>query len=93
METKTILITGGSGFIGTTLTRLLLDKGYGVVVVDILKPNIRDENFSFIPLDITKEKLPSDLDGKIHGVIHLAGKNIFGRWTASYKKEIYENRH
>jgi len=32
---KTILVTGGSGFIGTKLTQSLLDKGYTVVVADL----------------------------------------------------------
>lgn len=31
-----VLVTGGGGYIGSTLVRLLLDKGYGVVVLDRL---------------------------------------------------------
>ena len=31
-----ILITGGAGYIGTTLTPLLLDMGYNVTTIDNL---------------------------------------------------------
>lgn len=34
MKTKTVLVTGGSGFIGSHLVKFLLDKGYHVISVD-----------------------------------------------------------
>ncbi len=89
---KTILITGGSGFIGTKLTQTLLEKGYSVVVADLGKPKIAHNNLSYIKLDMSKDALPSDYDGKIHGIIHLAGKNIFGRWTQKFQREVYNSR-
>ena len=36
---KKILITGGTGFIGSHLTELLLEKGYNVVVFDRYNSN------------------------------------------------------
>jgi uncharacterized protein (TIGR01777 family) len=89
---KTILVTGGSGFIGTKLTQALLDKGYAVVIADLGKPRIKHNNLSFIKLDVSQDTLPSAYDGKIQGIIHLAGKNIFGRWTESFKKGVYDSR-
>ena len=31
---KKLLVTGGAGFIGSALTRRLLDEGHSVVVID-----------------------------------------------------------
>jgi len=61
---KTILITGGAGFIGSHLTRLFVTKypNYNVVNVDALTyagnlANLSDienaENYTFIKGDIT----------------------------------------
>ena len=41
---KRILITGGSGFIGSNLSLKLLDKGYDVTVIDNLSPQIHGDN-------------------------------------------------
>lgn len=89
---KTVLITGGAGFIGTHITRELLKKGYSVIIVDKNSPKIRDNNFTFIKCELSKESLPSKYDGLIFAVVHLAGKNIFGRWSSGFKKELYDSR-
>ena len=41
---KTVLLVGGSGFIGLHLTKLFLDKGYKVVIVSTSKPKLDHEN-------------------------------------------------
>lgn len=41
---KTILITGGAGFIGSNLALKLINKGYTVTVLDNLSPQIHGEN-------------------------------------------------
>lgn len=40
---KKILITGGAGFIGSNLALKLLEKGYDVVVLDNLSPQIHGD--------------------------------------------------
>ena len=92
-ETKrTVLITGGSGFIGTNLTHELLKKGYSVIIVDKSAPKITDSNLTFIKCELTKESLPTKYDGLLFAVVHLAGKNIFGRWSNSFKNDLHDSR-
>ena len=42
MTEKTVLVTGGAGFIGYHLTKKLLNDGYRIVSVD----NMNDSNFA-----------------------------------------------
>ena len=39
-----VLITGGAGFIGSTIALKLIPKGYNVTVLDNLSPQIHGEN-------------------------------------------------
>ena len=81
-----ILITGGSGLIGTSLTNLLLDNGHKVRILtrdkDVKPP------FYEWSSDKVDEKAFKDLDG----IIHLAGSPINNRWTAKEKKIILSSR-
>jgi dTDP-L-rhamnose 4-epimerase len=44
MKYKSILITGGAGFIGSNLSLKLIEKGYIITVLDNLSPQIHGEN-------------------------------------------------
>ena len=80
MKQKSIFITGGAGYIGTTLIPLLLKQGYYVTVYDSLMfnngdkllPYITDINFRFVAGDVRDlDKLTQHIKG--HDiVIHLA---------------------
>lgn len=67
MKNKTILITGGAGFIGTNLTKELISRGNKVISLDIRKPQFGKPIVSNI-ID------PSWIDkvGKVDYVFHLA---------------------
>lgn len=72
---KTVLITGGAGFIGSHLCTFLLDKGFKVICMDNLvtgnKKNIQhlqdNPNFKFNNHDVSKHiSIEEDLDFILH---------------------------
>ena len=77
---KKIFITGGAGYIGTTLIPILLKEGFKVTVYDSLifdngdklLPYISNENFNFIKGDIRDEELLKNSLIGYDVVIHLA---------------------
>ena len=87
-----IVITGGSGFIGTQLSKKLVSTGHRVVVVDITPPKFTHEQLFFIKCDITSGPLPYGILEKVDAIINLAGKTIFGKWTKVLKEEIEHSR-
>lgn len=88
---STILITGGSGLIGSALTKALLAQGHAV---RHLSRAPRDRNgvraFAWDPQRGTLDK--SALEGVDH-VVHLAGENIITkRWSPERLKRCQESR-
>lgn len=74
---KTVLVTGGAGFIGSNMTDALLDNGYKVIVIDNLSTGLKENINSkvlFIKGDVRN---PKDLDkvfkNKIDAIFHIAG--------------------
>ena len=66
-----ILVTGGSGFIGSHVVDKLIDAGHSVRVLDVKKPAHRDD-IEYIKGDITSEKdIQKSLAG-INTVCHVA---------------------
>ena len=95
---KKILITGGAGYVGTTLIPLLLKKGYEVTVIDSLIfnngdrliPFMSNEKFSFVKGDVRDLKLLSGLVGGKDVVIHLAAYVGFPLCRLKGEKESYD---
>jgi len=89
---RNILVTGGAGFIGSHLVRLLLNKypEYHIVNMDVLTyagnlENLKDidhkENYSFVKCNICDFKKVKQVfrDYKIDSVIHLAAESHVDR--------------
>ena len=99
---KTILVTGGAGFIGSHTCVELLDAGYEVVVVDNLcnsskeslkrVEKITGKEVKFYETDINdRDGMQKVFDeNKIDSVIHFAGLKAVGESVAK-PWEYYEN--
>lgn len=92
MHMKKIIITGGSGFIGTLLTQELLRRGYVVVILDTRTSRIQHEYLESHVVDTSRDGLDSKWFTDVYGIINLAGVPIFGRFTKKYKDLIYRSR-
>ncbi|MDX1535524.1 MAG: TIGR01777 family oxidoreductase [Candidatus Spechtbacterales bacterium] len=86
-----ITITGGSGFIGLKLSKLFTDLGHEVLILDIRPPRKEIKGVKFVEANLLKEPVPPEAI-ECDAIVHLAGVNIFGRWTEDYKKLILESR-
>ena len=101
---KTIMVTGGAGFIGSHLVRLFVNKypNYKIVNVDKLTyagnlANLKDVedmlNYKFVKADIVNADEMQQLfdEYKFDGVIHLAAESHVDRSIASPNEFIYTN--
>jgi uncharacterized protein (TIGR01777 family) len=83
-----ILITGGTGLVGSRLTKMLIDKNHEVV---ILSRNPKNKNeFKW---DAAKKTIDEKAFENIEYIIHLAGAGIADeRWSEKRKKLIIDSR-
>ena len=89
---KNVLITGGTGFIGKHLTRLLIQNDFSVSIFSrSFKQNTAD--ISYFKWDIDNHTIDEEAVLKADYIIHLAGEGIADeRWTAKRKKAIVQSR-
>jgi uncharacterized protein (TIGR01777 family) len=86
-----ILITGGTGFIGSTLIRRLLPQAHQITVLSRNAEKVR-EKFSDSVTALTDLQSLTSIDN-FDIIINLAGAPIFDkRWTAKQKKVIRDSR-
>ncbi|MBI2577863.1 MAG: NAD-dependent epimerase/dehydratase family protein [Candidatus Wildermuthbacteria bacterium] len=92
-RTKTVLLTGGAGYLGSMVSRLLLLQGYRVKVVDQLffgdastKDLMGDPNFELIKANIFDLRENNALFADVDAVIHLAA--VVGEPACLANKDI-----
>lgn len=84
MNSKTILITGVAGFLGSNLAERLLSEGHRVIGVDNLsmghvsnlKAAMMSPGFEFIQGDVTDKEMFKSLSDDIEVLVHLAAFKI-----------------
>ena len=83
-----ILITGGTGLVGTRLTQILIERKHDVRVLS-RSPRLANE----FMWDISKGFIADEAIENIEYIIHLAGAGIADkRWTRERKKVITASR-
>lgn len=100
IKIKNVLITGGAGFIGSSIALKLVDNGYNVTVLDNLSPQIHGNNpegsflykrikskFNFIKGDVCNRADWENALVNQDAVIHLASET--GTGQSMYEIEKY----
>lgn len=87
---KTILITGGAGFIGSNLIHFLLRSYDGIKIINLdkltyagnlenLEDVASDPRYEFVHGDICDQKLVRQVMARVQGVVHLAAETHVDR--------------
>jgi hypothetical protein len=89
-----IFITGGTGFVGSRLTKDLAGRGHQVTVLDRTIKSQKDfpPTVSFIEADSTKRGAWQESAARHEIFINLAGASVFSRWTEKTRRGIRESR-
>lgn len=88
---KHILITGGTGLVGTHLTPMLLSKGYEVAYLS--RTSGTKDGIKKFAWDVQKGTIDVEALKWADAIIHLAGAGVADKkWSESRKKVILESR-
>ncbi|MDW0110834.1 TIGR01777 family oxidoreductase [Sporosarcina aquimarina] len=86
-----ILITGGTGFIGSRLTELLMDEGHDLTI--LTRSESKKENGIQYVQWLHKDSSPEREITPPNAVINLAGVSINdGSWSEAHQEKIYNSR-
>lgn len=83
-----VLMTGGTGFIGSKLVEKLTSEGHHVYILTRSPEKHQDSSYvSYISFNYPMKRLPF-----IHAIVNLAGESIFGYWSKEKKERILSSR-
>ena len=89
----TVLITGGTGLVGTAITEKLLERGYKVIILSRQFRQSPNSRLQYAVWDIDKGTLDEVAIREADVVIHLAGAGVADRrWTKKRKQQIRDSR-
>lgn len=91
LKKKVVLITGGSGLLGTALSELLVKKGYGVRHLSRQRnPSSPYKNYLW---NLQEGTVDSEAFVGVNFIVHLAGENIAEkRWSVEQKQVLVDSR-
>lgn len=92
---ETVMVTGGTGMIGTALTEVLLEKGYKIIILtrNPEKQKHVHANLSYAAWNVEHQTIDKKAIEAADHLIHLAGAGVADkRWTKKRKKEIADSR-
>lgn len=84
---KHVVVSGGTGFIGSALVELLLGQGHKLTIISRDLKTV-EKAFGTRVSACTLETLPEQFDA----AINLAGATLDHPWTETYKKKIIDSR-
>lgn len=89
-----ILITGGTGFVGSAVSQRLLEMGHEVTVLGS-SSRCRLASHPHLTYVAANTTRPGDWQRHVpeqEALINLTGRSVFNLWTESTKKAIYDSR-
>ena len=87
------LITGGTGMVGSALTKQLIQSGHEVVIFPRRARRSDHPLIQYKSWDPSQNQLDETAIRTADYIVHLAGANVAEkRWTAKRKQEILESR-
>ncbi|MBP1619161.1 MAG: hypothetical protein H6Q14_2988 [Bacteroidetes bacterium] len=95
MPQKTILLAGGSGFVGQQLTNYFADKGYTLHILTRTQDpsKLNRDNLRFFYWNPQKRIIDKGAFKDVNTIFNLSGANIGEkRWTEDRKREIVDSR-
>jgi len=89
-----VFMTGGTGFVGTYLTRKLIAEGHKVTILTPSQSGteLKIAGLTYLDGNPTIKGKWQDAVGEHDVIINLAGASIFSRWTPEQKKILRESR-
>jgi hypothetical protein len=89
-----VFITGGTGFVGTHLSRRLAEAGHEICILTRGAPptSVASPGISYLQGDPTREGPWMAAVPDFDWVINLAGAPVSTRWTKKAKGTIYDSR-
>jgi len=89
-----VFITGGTGFVGTTLTQRLAQEGHEVTVLtrSLKRQSTGHRGISYAEGDPAQKGAWQERIADQDLAINLAGASIFRRWSDEAKKLIWDSR-